>query len=101
MFFLPVEKWARRLSGVVGNELANQYPDRVHAILTENKKLTELGESTNNEKTYQVSLRAPKNKLEGADEIAMKFGGGGRKGAAGIDILTSSSLNELWYTLAL
>jgi nanoRNase/pAp phosphatase (c-di-AMP/oligoRNAs hydrolase) len=68
--------------------------------LTENKKLTEIDESTNNEKTYQVSIRAPKNKLEGADEIAMRFGGGGRKGAAGIDILTSTSLNKLWHTLA-
>jgi hypothetical protein len=80
MFVLPDENWARRVSGVVGNELAKQYPDRAHAIFTENKKLTDLGESTNNEKTYQVSLRAFKNNFEGADEIAMKFGGSGRKG---------------------
>lgn len=86
MFILPNEKWARRVSGVVGNELANQFPDRAHAILTEREEL-HTGDSGEPEKTYQVSIRAPKNNPVGADDIAVKFGGGGRKGAAGIDVL--------------
>ena len=89
MFILPNEKWARRVSGVVGNELANQFPDRAHAILTKREEL--IGD----ESTYQVSIRAPKNNLIGADVIAAKFGGGGRKGAAGVDILTESNMNKL------
>lgn len=46
-------------------------------------------------KTYQVSIRAPKNNLIGADEIASKFGGGGRKGAAGIDGLAAGQLQRV------
>jgi hypothetical protein len=82
MFILPNEKWARRVSGVVGNELANQFPDRAHAILTEREERS----------TYQVSIRAPKNNPVGADVIAKKFGGGGRKAAAGINVLTANQI---------
>ena len=32
VFILPNETWARRVSGVYGNDLANQYPDRAHAV---------------------------------------------------------------------
>jgi hypothetical protein len=99
MYILPNEKWARRVSGLMGNELANQYPDRAHAILTE----CPMGvNSPNGDKkiTYQVSIRAPKNNLNGADLIATKFGGGGRKGAAGIDILPSSLQEELFALLS-
>lgn len=88
MFILPNEKWARRVSGVVGNELANQFPDRAHAILTERE------EKIDNEMTYQVSIRAPKNNFVGADVIANEFGGGGRKGAAGIDLLLNKNLTN-------
>lgn len=95
MFILPNEKWARRVSGVVGNELANQFPDRAHAILTEREEL-HTGDSSEPEKTYQVSIRAPKNNPVGADDIAVKFGGGGRKGAAGIDVLPKSLLFALF-----
>lgn len=89
MFILPNEKWARRVSGVVGNELANQFPDRAHAILTERE------EKIDNETTYQVSIRAPKNNPVGADVIANKFGGGGRKAAAGINLLVNAELHLL------
>jgi single-stranded DNA-specific DHH superfamily exonuclease len=92
LFILPNEKWAKRVRGVMGNELANQYPDRVHAILTEREELI------NNELTYEVSIRAPKNNLAGADEIALKFGGGGRKGASGIDILKKENIASLIST---
>jgi len=90
MYILPNEKWARRISGVLGNELANRLPNRAHVILTERtaKKDKAL--------TYQVSIRAPKNDPVGAAEIAAKFGGGGRKSAAGIDVLAVNDLNTLF-----
>jgi hypothetical protein len=93
MFILPNEKWARRVSGVVGNELANRFSNRAHAILTERK------EKIDGEVTYQVSIRAPKNNPVGADVIAAKFGGGGRKGAAGIDVLVKSAIVRLGSSL--
>ncbi len=93
MFILPNEKWARRISGVLGNELANRFPNRAHAILTERQKLLD------GEKTYMVSVRAPKNNPVSADEVAAEFGGGGRKGAAGIDVLKLTLLNELFAAL--
>jgi hypothetical protein len=89
MFILPNEKWARRVNGVVGNELANQFPDRAHAILTEREEKS----------TYQVSIRAPKNNPVGADVIANKFGGGGRKAAAGINSLDCKQINFLCSNL--
>jgi hypothetical protein len=90
MIMLPNEQWARRISGVLGNELANQYPDRAHAILTERE------EQVDDKPTYLVSIRAAKNNLVGADTIAVKFGGGGRKGAAGIDRLLETEIDTLW-----
>lgn len=81
---LPNEKWARRVSGVWGNELANRYPDRAHAILTEKDA-----------DHYLVSIRAPLNRKSGADELASQFPtGGGRKAAAGINALAKSELNS-------
>jgi len=81
---LPNEKWARRVSGVWGNELANQYPDRAHAILTEKDA-----------EHYLVSIRAPLNRKSGADELASQFPtGGGRKAAAGINALPKVQLAE-------
>ncbi|MEY8216328.1 MAG: DHH family phosphoesterase, partial [Colwellia sp.] len=93
MFILPNVKWARRISGVLGNELANLFPDRAHAILTAR---TELIDS---EVTFQVSIRAPKNNAVGADEVAAKFGGGGRKGAAGVDSLRLDCVEQLFLEL--
>lgn len=69
--------WTRRVSGVYGNELAREYPNRAHALLT---TLPEGG--------YRISVRAPLNNKCGADELCMQFpSGGGRKAAAGINAL--------------
>jgi hypothetical protein len=74
MFF---EKWARRVSGIYANDLAQQNPDRGHALLTE-----KAGGG------YLVSVRAPLNNKTGADELCRQFEtGGGRKAAAGINHL--------------
>lgn len=78
LFILPDEPWARRVSGIYGNELARDYPDRAHALLTK----TDLG-------FYRVSVRAPMTIKEHADTLCMQFPtGGGRKGAAGINELS-------------
>lgn len=65
-------------SGVYSNYLSNQFPSRAHLILTE------IADSS----AYIVSIRAPKIRQEGADYIAGQFDtGGGRKAAAGINVL--------------
>ncbi|MEZ9804668.1 DHH family phosphoesterase [Vibrio cyclitrophicus] len=82
VFELPREAWARRISGVYGNELANSSPDIAHAVLTLNSS----------GKDYTVSVRAPLNNRVGADEVCSSFQtGGGRKAAAGINQLPVAS----------
>ena len=89
VFLLPDEVWARRVSGVFGNALANQSPDRAHAVVTE---------KANGE--YVVSVRAPLNNKTGADDICRQFpSGGGRKAAAGINALPKPSLQTFIDTL--
>ncbi|MEM7294839.1 MAG: acetyltransferase, partial [Pseudomonadota bacterium] len=75
---------SRRISGVFGNELAREYPDRAHALL-----------STLPDGGYLVSVRAPVNRKEGADELCMQFEtGGGRKAAAGINLLPEQDVDR-------
>ena len=82
VYILPDEAWARRISGVFGNELANQKPDRAHAVFS----FTEKGD-------YQISVRAPLTNKTGADELCSQFPtGGGRKSAAGINHLPLDQL---------
>jgi nanoRNase/pAp phosphatase (c-di-AMP/oligoRNAs hydrolase) len=82
LYILPDAAWARRASGVWGNELANRNPGKAHAVVSENV-----------DGGYQVSVRAPLNNKTGADELCGLFpGGGGRKAAAGINHLDKSQL---------
>ncbi|CAK2562726.1 DHH family phosphoesterase [Vibrio crassostreae] len=91
VFELPCEAWARRISGVFGNELANQSPDLAHAVLTLNAS----------EQGYTVSVRAPLNNRVGADDICSSFPtGGGRKAAAGINALTLDDKQKFINTLS-
>ena len=84
VFMLPNESWARRVSGVFGNDLANQSPDRAHAVVTE------LASGD-----FMVSIRAPLNNKKGADQICRQFPtGGGRAAAAGINQLPSDELSR-------
>ena len=77
IYVLPNEAWARRVSGVFGNHLANLHPDRGHAILTSKA-----------DGSYLVSVRAPLRNKKGAAELCRKFPtGGGREAAAGINDL--------------
>lgn len=89
-YLLPDEAWARRVSGVFSNELANQYPDRAHAVLS----YTSHGD-------YQVSVRAPLTNNTGADTLCSAFAsGGGRKSAAGINHLPIDQLSHFINTFA-
>lgn len=84
VFILPNERWARRVSGVYSNDLANDFPDRAHAVLTEKDNGNCL-----------VSIRAPLNNKRGADEFCRQFPtGGGRAAAAGINDLPGTNLNN-------
>ena len=82
VYILPDEIWSRRVSGVFSNDLANNNPDRAHAVV-----------SFNSQKGYQISVRAPLNNKTGADELCSSFPtGGGRKAAAGINHLAVEDL---------
>ncbi len=82
VYLLPNEGWARRIVGVMGNDLAKQYPDRAHALLVD------MGDGH-----HRVSVRAPYNNKAGADDLCRQFpSGGGRKAAAGINALAQESL---------
>ncbi len=82
LFILPNEKWARRVSGVFANSLAQQFPARAHAMLTEQS-----------DGGYLVSVRAPLENKTGADELCRQFPtGGGRKAAAGINKLPADQM---------
>ena len=91
VFMLPAEKWARRISGVFGNQLAVESPAQAHAVLTAKP-----------EGGYVVSVRAPKTTSSGADEVCSQFAsGGGRRGAAGINHLSENELDRfmtIFYT---
>jgi len=82
LFLLPDTGWSRRVSGVYGNELARDYPERAHAVAMQ----LEDG-------TYRISVRAPMNRKQGADALCREFPtGGGRAAAAGINQLPGDML---------
>ena len=82
LFELPDAPWARRVSGVYSNDLANQNPDRGHGVLTAKANGNDL-----------VSVRAPLNNKRGAATLCRQFAtGGGREAAAGINDLPADML---------
>jgi hypothetical protein len=84
VYVLPARSWARRVGGVFANELAGRAPGRAHALLT---SLPEGG--------YSVSVRAPLQDPVGADDLCRGFSsGGGRKAAAGINVLPENDYDE-------
>jgi hypothetical protein len=83
VFIFPNQPWARRVSGVYSNDLANASPGRAHAVLTERS-----------DGTYLVSVRAPLERKQGADTLCRQFPtGGGRAAAAGINALPGDQLD--------
>nr|WP_086938033.1 acetyltransferase [Thaumasiovibrio occultus] len=85
---LADEAWARRVSGVFGNALANSAPSKAHAVFTKNRDGV----------TYTVSLRAPLTNKQGAGEICSRFPtGGGREAAAGVNSLHQTDVDSFIY----
>lgn len=85
---LPDAAWARRVSGVFGNRLAQEHPERAHAVL-----VARGGE-------YLVSVRAPVDRPGGADALCRQFPtGGGRAGAAGINRLPAADVERFLAAL--
>ena len=90
MYLFPNQPYARRISGVYANELAQTHPDRAHALLSE------LDDGS-----YLVSVRAPVNNRTGADDLCRQFDtGGGRKAAAGINRLPADELERFASAMA-
>jgi hypothetical protein len=82
LYVLPDVAWCRRVNGVFGNRLAQEHVKRAHAVL-----VTKAG-------GYTVSVRAPVSNPQGADELCSRFeSGGGRKGAAGINLLPQADFD--------
>lgn len=83
IFMLPDTAWARRVSGAFANALATRHPSRAHALVSRSVK-----------GHYVVSVRAPVDNRVGADTLCMRFGGGGRKAAGGVNDLPAYRLEE-------
>lgn len=84
LIVLPDASWSRRVSGVLGNRLAQRHPARSHAVLTAKRG-----------GGYLVSVRAPVEHPRGADVLCRQFEtGGGRAGAAGINHLPANELER-------
>lgn len=80
---LPDAAASRRVSGMFGNQLAQEHPERAHAILTAQ------------EGGFLVSIRSPLSRRSGADTLALQFEtGGGRTAAAGINHLPERDLDR-------
>ena len=84
VFLLPDAPWSRRVRGAWGNQLVHQAPAMAHAVLSP-------GDSGG----LVVSVRAPLQRLKGADTLCRQFPtGGGRAGAAGINHLPEGRLED-------
>jgi len=82
VYILPDAPWARRIRGILGNELARGQPSLAHAILTPDV-----------DGDFVASVRAPRSRPVGADALCRQFSsGGGRMGAAGIGRLPPADL---------
>lgn len=80
---LPDAPWSRRVSGTLANHLAGLHRRQAVAVLAPSGP------------GYVVSLRVPAAARCGADEFCRSFpGGGGRKEAAGIDLLPAAEVDD-------
>ena len=89
MFRLPCEPWCRRVVGVFSNRMARERTDLAHAVLVETGRGTSV-----------VSVRAPLERPQGADALCRKFDGGGRAGAAGINVLPDAEVERFLAVFA-
>lgn len=90
VFLLPEAAWARRVVGVLANQLSRERPEMAHAVL-----LSRPGEG------FLVSVRAPLTTRQGADGLCLQFAtGGGRAAAAGINHLPTQELEPFLAAFA-
>jgi len=90
LYHLPDAAWARRISGVLGNQLARDFPQRAHALVSQRP-----------DGDLRISLRAPLVSRRGADALCRQFPtGGGREAAAGINTLPATELPRFIAALA-
>ncbi|MEN9316827.1 MAG: hypothetical protein RJA99_4312 [Pseudomonadota bacterium] len=91
---LPEAAWARRVSGSYANLVFNEDPGRAQVIAVPRGPAAP-GEG----EVLQLSLRMPLGSPVAAHEICAPFGGGGRRGAAGVDRLPEAMLGRFCEAL--
>ena len=84
------QAWCRRVSGIYSNQVAREAPDLAHALLVERT-----------DGTFLVGVRAPISNPQGADKLCIKFSGGGRFAAAGINSLAPEEVDRFFYAFDL
>ena len=72
-------------TGVFSNRVARKAPYLAHALLFERK-----------DETFLVGVRAPISKPQGAEKLCIKFSGGGRAAAAGINNLAPEEVDRFF-----
>jgi hypothetical protein len=82
VYVLPDAAWSRRVNGLFANRLAQGDPKRALAILVSRPG------------GYRVSVRAPLGRRRGAAALCEQFAGGGREGAAGIELLNEGDFDR-------
>ena len=80
---LPDAPWARRVQGSLANHLATSDEGRAHGVLVPGSR-----------GGLMLSLRVPREASAGADEFCRRYGGGGRRVAAGIDDLAADRMQS-------
>lgn len=84
LYRLPAKPWARRVSGVLANQLAADDPQRALGLL-----------SARSDGDWTFSLRVPADAVLEADDFCRRYpSGGGRKRAAGINRLPGAALED-------
>ncbi|MCM2319005.1 MAG: acetyltransferase [Pseudomonas sp.] len=84
LYRLPAAPWARRVSGVLANQLAADDPQRALGLL-----------SARSDGDWTFSLRVPADAMLSADAFCRRYpSGGGRQRAAGINRLPDEALED-------
>ncbi|MFZ6656189.1 hypothetical protein ACO0LH_13195 [Undibacterium sp. TJN19] len=82
IYILPAKAWARRVSGILANQLSVQDPGKSFAVLT-----------ARSDASYVVSVRSGQPDTHSASQFCSRFvSGGGRRSAAGINQLAASEV---------
>ncbi len=88
IYQLPDAAWSHRIVGAFSNLKARNHPEQAQVVMVEKP-----------EKTQLVSVRSPKIRPVGADEICLQFEGGGRPAAAGINDLPAAKFEDFQQAL--